>query len=110
MLSFLPFTFGIAAVLRFLHNRSCLLLKKKALAVYADVCRGEGIREQIAFLAGMQNVEKNQGNSVVPLYSLDAMLRNSGSDLSVEEASVLFLNAALKQAQDRDSLIPKPAH
>lgn len=42
MVSFMPLTFGISCGLRFLHNRSCLRLRKKLSALYgedfAEIC------------------------------------------------------------------------
>ena len=109
LVAFMPLTFGIAAVLRFLHNRSFIALRKRAAALYADVCGREDIREQITFIAELQMIEKNQGNILIPVYFLEAMIRNSGSNLSLEEAGRLFLDTVMKQAKDQNVIVRYPA-
>ena len=108
LIAFMPVTFGIATILRFLHNQTCLMLRKKAAMLYADICGKEDIREQIAFIAGMQTIENYQGNIVIPFFLLEAMIHNSGSELSAEEASSLFLDTVLKQSAKQDKIQRKP--
>ena len=108
LVAFLPLTFSIAAVLRFLHNRAFLLLRKRAAALYAGECGKEDAEKQITYIANLQTVDKNQGIIVVPVYFLDAMIRNSGSKLSLQEAGSLFLNTALKHAEEQNVLLRNP--
>lgn len=99
LLSFMPLTFGIAAVLRLLHNRSCRVLRQRMARLFSRVFTGKDMREQVVSMADKHALGEKRGNIVIPLWLLEATVRDGG-DLSVPEACRLFLDTVLKQAED----------
>ena len=99
LLSFMPLTFAIASLLRFLHNRSSLRLKQQEEALFKRELEGENVRELIDSCAERHIPGKKPNSIVIPLWMLEALTKNGG-DLSREEACRLYLDAVLKQAGD----------
>ena len=99
LLSFMPLTFGIAAILRLAHNASCRAAKKRAAEIYAREFAGKDVRELVAAMADKHALGRKRGNIVIPLWLLEATVENCG-DLTVPEACSLFLETVLKRAEE----------
>ena len=98
LLSFMPLTFCISSILRFLHNRNCLKSRQREAELYAREFSGTNAWEQITWIADGQKVEKNQRNIVIPLWLLETIVRDGGGALSAAEACEVFLRAVMKKA------------
>ena len=96
LLSFMPLTFGVATVIRLLHNRSCrrhmLWMAVLINAEFSD----KTIREQIVYVAEGRRNEKKTGNIVIPVPLIAAMIKNSGDELNLEEACDIYLHTILQ--------------
>ena len=96
LLSFMPLTFGVATVIRLLHNRSCrrhmLWMAVLINAEFSD----KTIREQIVYVAEGRRNEKKTGNIVIPVPLIAAMIKNSGDELDLEEACDIYLHTILQ--------------
>ena len=99
LVSFMPLTFGIAAILRFLHNRTVLRLRQREASLYREAMQGKSVREQIIAIAETRTAGKKPGNCVIPLWLLEALSKESG-ELGMEEACRLYLDSYLKKAND----------
>ena len=97
LVSFMPLTFAVAAFLRYFHNRSCLRQRKRAEELYMREFAGKDVREQIVAIAGSRAAGSNPGSIVVPRWLIDAVVSNSGGELSNEEACRLYFDAVLKE-------------
>ncbi len=97
LLSFMPLTFGIAAVLRLLHNGTCRILRQRAAERLRLEFAGKDMREQVALIADKFALGRNRGNILIPLWLLKATVQNGSGDMSVPEACHLFLDTVMQQ-------------
>jgi hypothetical protein len=97
LLSFMPLTFGIAAVLRLLHNGTCRILRQRAAERLRLDFSGKDMREQVALIADKYALGRNRGNILIPLWLLKATVQNGSGDMSVPEACHLFLDTVMQQ-------------
>ena len=97
LLSFMPLTFGIAAVLRLLHNGTCRILRQRAAERLRLEFAGKDMREQVALIADKYALGRNRGNILIPLWLLKATVQNGSGDMSVPEACHLFLDTVMPQ-------------
>lgn len=96
LLSFMPLTFGVATVIRLLHNRSCRRhMQWMAVLINAEFS-DKTIREQIVYVAEGRRSEKKTGNIVIPVPLIAAMIKNSGDELDLEEACDIYLRTILQ--------------
>lgn len=96
LLSFMPLTFGVATVIRLLHNRSCRRhMQWMAVLINAEFS-DKTIREQIVYVAEGRRNEKKTGNIVIPVPLIAAMIKNSGDELDLEEACDIYLHTILQ--------------
>ena len=96
LLSFMPLTFGVANVIRLLHNRSCRRhMQWMAVLINAEFS-DKTIREQIVYVAEGRRSEKKTGNIVIPVPLIAAMIKNSGDELDLEEACDIYLHTILQ--------------
>ena len=96
LLSFMPLTFGVATVIRLLHNRSCRRhMQWMAVLINAEFS-DKTIREQIVYVAEGRRSEKKTGNIVIPVPLIAAMIKNSGDELDLEEACDIYLHTILQ--------------
>ena len=96
LLSFMPLTFGVATVIRLLHNRSCRRhMQWMAVLINAEFS-DKTIREQIVYVAEGRRSEKKTGNIVIPVPLIAAIIKNSGDELDPEEACDIYLHTILQ--------------
>ncbi len=96
LLSFMPLTFGVATVIRLLHNRSCRRHMQWMAALINAEFSDKTIREQIVYVAEGRRSEKKIGNIVIPVPLIAAMIKNSGDGLDLEEACDIYLRTILQ--------------
>ena len=99
LLSFMPLTFGIAAILRLLHNGTCRVLRQKAAEQLRRVFAGKDMREQVISIAGENAPGGKRGNLFIPLWLLNAAVQNGSGELSLPEACRLYLDTVMEQAE-----------
>lgn len=93
---FLPLTFGIATVLRILHNRSCDRYRKKAKEYYFSAFAGRDTSEVIIHMAAMNSKRDTTGNIVIPYRVLKMLLSSSEHEKSFEDYCILYMKECLK--------------
>lgn len=96
LLSFMPLTFGVATVIRLLHNRSCRRHMQWIAVLINAEFSDKTIREQIVYVAEGRRNEKKTGNIVIPVPLIAAMIKNSGDELDLEEACDIYLRTILQ--------------
>ena len=96
LLSFMPLTFGVATVIRLLHNRSCRRHMQWMAALINAEFSDKTIREQIVYVAEGRRSEKKTGIIVIPVPLIAAMIKNSGDELDLEEACDIYLHTVLQ--------------
>ena len=94
LLSFIPITFGIASVLRLLHNRSCRRAERKEAEIYRKEFAGKDARGLITAIACGHRTGKHPFVTV-PVRLLDAILRETGSDMTLGEACSLYMDSVI---------------
>lgn len=94
LLSFIPITFGIASVLRLLHNRSCRRAERKEAEFYRKEFAGKDARGLITAIACGHRTGKHPFVTV-PVRLLDAILRETGSDMTLGEACSLYMDSVI---------------
>ncbi len=94
LLSFIPITFAIASVLRLLHNSSCRRAGRKEAALHAREFAGKDARELIVAIAGGHKAVKNP-YITVPVRLIEAVIRETGSDMTLSEACRLFTDTII---------------
>ncbi len=97
LISFMPLTIGIAAILRLLHNRSVRALRQRTAALFLREFSGKDVREQVVLMADRYSRGRKRGNIVIPLWLLEAMVRIGSGGLSLPEACGLFLDTVMRQ-------------
>ena len=97
LISFLPLTFGIATIIRVLHNKGCMMERKRIAKLFAQEFSSKDVKEQIAQVAEGRPVGKKLGNIVIPAPLLETMVKYSGSDISTADACRLYLDTYLKK-------------
>ena len=99
LVSFMPLTFCIASLLRCLHNRNCLWVRKKAVDLYRQEFSGKDTAKQIVSIADTYVLEKEPHNITVPLWLLETVLRYGGGRLNMQEGCNLFLDTVLDRLE-----------
>lgn len=94
--AFLPVTFGIATVLRLLHNRSCRRYREKASKDYLAAFEARDTREMIIHMAARNSKKDTTGNIVIPYQVLRILLSGSEQEESFEEYCILYMKECLK--------------
>ena len=93
MLLILPVTFGIACLLRFLHNRSFLRLREVTVK---DEFSEDYLRREIADLAKQKAREDRMHTDIViPRRFIKFLIENTDNDTTVREGCILYLNQFL---------------
>ena len=94
--AFLPLTFGIATVLRILHNRSVERYRKQARKQYLDAYGAGNMEEVILHIAAIRSKQDTTGNIVIPYHLLRTLLNSGEDEAKFEEYCVLYMKECLK--------------
>ena len=94
--AFLPITFGIATVLRILHNKSCDRYRRQAHDYYLQAFSAKDTREMIIHMAARNSKKDTTGNIVIPYQVLRMLLSGSEHEETFEEYCVLYMKECLK--------------
>ena len=98
LVTILPLTFGIAALLRLGHNRCCCLRREKDAALYREAYRGADLREAVENMARSHRQELKTNSIVIPSQTIGYMIQNSGVDMDPAEACRYYLDAFLEES------------
>ena len=93
---FLPLTFGIAFVLRVLHNRTCDRYRKEARKNYLEAYEANDMREVILHMAAINSKHDTTGSIVIPYRVLQMMLNSGEDEDTFEEYCCLYMKECLK--------------
>lgn len=96
MSAFLPLTFGIATVLRILHNRSVARYRRAARKQYLEAYGAGNMREVILHIAAIRSKQDTTGNIVIPYQLLRTLLNSGESEETFEEYCILYMKECLK--------------
>lgn len=94
--AFLPITFGIATVLRILHNKACRRYREKARAHYLSAFEAKDTREMIIHMAARNSKKDTTGNIVIPYQVLKMLLSSTEHEDTFEEYCILYMKECLK--------------
>ncbi len=89
----LPSAGGIAMLLRWAHNRCCLIRRQKDAQLYREVYGETDLKQVIAEMARSQKRELKLKNPTIPIQMIGYMIGNSGSDLDPGEAARIYFEA-----------------
>ena len=98
LLSFMPLTFGVATVIRLLHNRSCRRQIHRRADLIKNEFSGKSLREQIILVAEGRSTGKRTGSVVIPVRLIETMIKSGAEDMNLEEACDLYLFTIMKTA------------
>ena len=93
---FLPLTFGIAFLLRLLHNGSRERYRRKARKNYLEAYDANDMREVIMHMAAINSRKDTTGNIVIPYNVLRMLLSGCEDEVSFEEYCILYMKECLK--------------
>ena len=96
----LPLTYGIAAALRFLHNRLYDRRMREEKELYREEFAGKDIRLSVRELARTQGKVQRLSVIPVPLRILSLMVEHSEGDCGLKEACDLYIEAYLSMRID----------
>lgn len=94
--AFLPLTFGIATVLRILHNRSVGRYRKAARKQYLDAYGAGNMKEVILHIAAIRSKQDTTGSIVIPYHLLRTLLNSGEDEATFEEYCILYMKECLK--------------
>ena len=98
----LPLTFGIATVLRLLHNRAYDIRHLREAEAYREIFKDIDLRELVGVMAtNLKNKAKGR-DIVVPGRVLDIMIENNDGDCTWEEACEIYLKEYLASSKVMD--------
>ena len=95
--AFLPLTYGIAFVLRVLHNGSRERYRNKASKSFFEAYNAKDMREVIMHMAATNSRIDRTGDIVIPYRALRALLSSAEDEESFEEYCILYMRECLKQ-------------
>lgn len=101
MLLIMPLTYGIASLIRVLHNGSYRRRIKRTANYFHRHFAGEDVRntvEDIARLYSSRNREKDS-NIVIPVRIISAMNENNEGDWTMEELCELYLKTYMENTE-----------
>ena len=104
MILVLPLTFGIATLIRLMHNASYDRRKKREADYYSKQYKGKDVKDVIGFMARSERRTNKLGNIIIPRSVIKILVDNSDGDYSIEEMCFHYLGEYLddgKEAKER---------
>ena len=97
LVTIMPLTFGIASLLRFLHNICCKRRRQRDAALYRASCEAEDLRAIVENMARIRKRALRMDDIQIPSLAIKHMIQNSTSDMTLEEGCRRYLNAYLDE-------------
>lgn len=94
----LPLTFGIATVIRILHNRSFDRRRQEEAAFYKQAFGQADIRKIVGALARSHSASMKNADILIPTRVISIMLENNEGDCSMEELCELYLKEYMENS------------
>lgn len=102
LLSFIPITFAIATALRLLHNGSVRREERKEAEFYSREFSGKDAHGIIVAIAEKRRTAKHTYVSV-PAGLLETVVRETGSDMTINEACTLYTDTILEGSAQEEN-------
>ena len=93
----LPLTYGIAALLRLGHNRTCLRQREKDAALCRKTYSGSDLRQVVENMARSHKKEMKTADLVIPTQIIQHMIKSVGDSLDPAEGYRRYLEAYLEE-------------
>lgn len=93
----MPLTFGIATVLRLLHNGSYDRRKVKEAAMFEAEYAGKDVAEMVRAMARDQREARHMADIVVPSRIISLMIKHSEDEAHLDECCKIFVEEYLKK-------------
>lgn len=94
----LPLTFGIASVIRVLHNRSFTQRREDEAAYYKEAFSQADIRKIVGALARSHSANMKNADILIPTRVITIMLENNEGDCTMEELCQLYLREYMENS------------
>lgn len=101
LLLVMPLTYGIAALVRLVHNKCCLRRRKKDAELYRDTFGNADLRRMVEQMARSRKKDIRIADILIPARLIRLMAENSGDDMSPEEGCMIYLNTFLSQNNEQ---------
>ena len=92
---FLPLTFGITSLIRLWHNHSFVKRRKNEAQIFLDYFEGKKAEEILLEMGKSRAKIQPSGDLIIPMLVIKQIVYFTESDLSIEDASKLYLDGYL---------------
>ena len=100
MLLILPLSYGIASLIRFLHNGSYQRRVKRTADFFRTNFAHADVRELVAGMARMYSDQSRKGHNIlIPVRIISAMNENNEGDCTLEELCELYLKTYMENTE-----------
>ena len=103
VLLILPLTFGIATLIRLLHNQCCRQRRKRDAEMYRELFKDADLKELVEKMARHRKKSMRIADIVIPARTIRHIIDNSENEMDIEEACRIylesFLNAGKRKAE-----------
>ena len=96
-----PLTFGIATLIRLWHNHSFVRRRKNEAEIFLSYFEGKPAEEIIFEMGKARAKIQPSGDVVIPMLVIKKIAYFTESDMSMEEASALYLNGYLAAVKEQ---------
>ena len=97
LISILPVTYGIAALLRLWHDKTCLFQRKRDATLCKLAYFGADLGEVVENMARSHRQELKTADLVIPIQVIRHMIASTGADLDPDEGCRRYLEAVLEK-------------
>ena len=97
LVSILPLTYGIAALLRLGHDRCCLSRRRKDAALCREAYGGGDVRDVVENMARSHKKELRTEDPVIPTQIIRHMIESAGGGIDPGEGCRRYLEAYLEE-------------
>ncbi len=99
VLLIMPLTFGIASLIRYLHNRSYRKRKESEAAWFQRTFADADLREIVVSMARIQSSVIKNRDILIPKRVISIMVENNGGNCTLEELCELYLKEYLENSR-----------
>ncbi len=103
MILIMPLTFGIATVLRLLHNKCCLNRKERAIRLFREIGAADDLRRVVETMARARKKETGAADIMVPARMIQYLIEDNESDMTLEEGCRRYLSAFFGEEQNPEN-------
>ncbi|MBO4289214.1 MAG: hypothetical protein J5865_03830 [Lachnospiraceae bacterium] len=96
----MPITLLIAALLRHLHNRTCLRRKEESAGLYKEILKTREMRQVIDRMAQVRRLDYRDTEIVIPSRTIRHLVENNDTDMTVEEGCRRYLRVYMEKEEE----------